>query len=281
MTPLLLALALLGAPLPTDPVARYPWLAEHPVADTVPLDRRFDPPAGFERVAVAPDSFGAWLRTLPLRTDRTQVRAFDGRPLLRPSAALVALDVGTRDLQQCADTALRLHAEYLWATGRGERAAYHFTSGDESTWAKWRRGERFRVRGSTVARIKGKRGPQGHAGYRAWLTHTFRYAGTQSLRHDSRPVGDRPYAAGDIFVQPGGPGHAVILLDISEHPDGRRAALIGQGFMPAEDLHVLAARHDRVLELVWFLLPDAAHPTLDTPSWSPFDRTQARRFTLP
>jgi hypothetical protein len=271
MTALLLLIAGLASP-------SYPWMAEHDFGPTVPLQAQFAPPTDFVRVTVAPGSFSAWLRTLPVRTDRTHVLAYNGDRLARPSAAIVALDVGKRDLQQCADTVIRLHAEYLWSVGKGAKAAYHFTSGDNSTWRAWQRGERFKIRGSKVVRVKRKRGNQGHAGYRRWLTHTFRYAGTQSLRYDSTPVGTRPYAAGDFFVQPGGPGHAVMLLDLAEHPDGRHAALIGQGFMPAEDLHVLTAAGDRVLNGVWFLLPDAEHPLLATPSWYPFEPKQARRF---
>lgn len=261
----------------------YPWLADAPEAygPTVPLEARFAPPAGFTRVNAPEGSFAAWLRQLPVRTDRTHVLAYDGRRLLRPSAAVVALDVGARDLQQCADTAIRLHAEWLWASGRGHKARYHFTSGDLSTWAKWKRGERFKIRGNRVERVQRRRGRGDHRGYRAWLAHTFRYAGTQSLRLDSRAVGQRPYTAGDFFVQPGGPGHAVIILDVAQHPDGRRAALIGQGFMPAEDLHVLTRGGDRILDGVWFLLPDAEHPQLDTPSWAPFTPAQARRFRTP
>ena len=154
---------------------------------------------------------------------------------------------------------------------------HHLT--EVGTWMEGLDAERFKVQGSRVARVRGGRGAAGHAGYRQWLTHTFRYAGTQSLKFDSEPVGDRPYRAGDFFVQPGGPGHAVVLLDLAAHPDGRVAALVGQGFMPAEDLHVLAGGHDRVIDGVWFLLPTADRPHLATPSGAPFHRDEARRFS--
>ena len=102
-----------------------------------------------------------------------------------------------------------------------------------------------------------------------------------SLALDSAAVGARPLEPGDFFVQPGGPGHAVVILDVAQHPDGRRIALIGQGFMPAEDLHVLRAGGPRDVEGVWFGLPDAAHPELATPSWAPFKLPEARRFKAP
>jgi len=270
-------------PSDAPPVATddYPWLAamavEGPLPPLVRLDARFPTPAGFARVIAAPDSYAAWLRGLPVRTDRTHVLAYDGRRLLRPSAAIVALDVGQRDLQQCADTVIRLHAEYRWHRGQADEVAYHFTSGDRSSWRDWRRGERFRIQGSKVERYRGAARSNTWKSWRGWLTHLFRYAGTQSLRRDSAPVGDTPFAAGDFLVHPGGPGHAVVLLDVAEHTDGRRIALVGQGFMPAEDLHVL--QMPGAIDGVWFTLPPPGGGGMQTPSWpAPFGRAQARRF---
>lgn len=270
-----------AAPPPPVAVGDYPWLDTMADAGPLPplirLDTRFPTPDGFTRVPVEPGSYAAWLRGLPVRTDRTHVLAYDGRRLFRPSAAIVALDVGDRDLQQCADTVIRLHAEYRWHRGEADRVAYHFTSGDRSGWRDWRRGERFRIRGATVERYRGQARSNTWKSWRGWLTHLFRYAGTQSLRLDSDPLGDRPFAAGDFMVHPGGPGHAVVVLDVAAHPDGRRVALIGQGFMPAEDLHVL--QMPGALNDVWFSLPAPGEGPIQTPSWpQPFGRAQARRF---
>lgn len=269
---------------PPAPVRQqdYAWLAdmEGTPPATRTLESRFAPPAGFKRVEAAPGSFGAWLRGLPIREDRRKVLSYAGAPLGSPSAAVVLMDVGERDLQQCADTAIRLHAEYLWSAGRAEKIGYHFTSGDLSMWSAWQKGERFKLKGRGVERVRGKAVANTHASLRAYLDHTFRYAGTQSLWRDSTQVpSDKPLAAGDFFVQPGGPGHAVVLLDVVEHPDGRRAALVGQGYMPAQELHVVTRRGADVLDGVWFVLP-GSDGLLDTPSWRPFSRDQARRFKL-
>ena len=177
---------------PTAPVDRsaYPWIADwtQDIPTLIPLEARFPAPAGFSRVEVESGSFGHWLRGLPVRTDRRHVLAYEGSPLRRPSAAVVFLDVGKRDLQQCADSAIRLHAEYLWHRGLAAKAAYHFTSGDRSGWAEWRRGERFLIAGSKVKRVNGARRKNDHPTYRGWLTHLFRYAGTRSLARRQFPV---------------------------------------------------------------------------------------------
>ncbi len=258
---------------------RYTWLEEMDDVETViPLSQRFEPPQGFERVDIEPNSYADFLRELPTFPDRTTVRAFDGRRLNSPAASIVALDVGRRDVQQCATTAIRLHAEYLWQAQRHDELSYHFTSGDRSGWDEWLNGERFVIQGSSVERRNGAARAPTRSTFREYLDHLFIYAGTLSLRHDTEQVAPQELQPGDIFNDPGSPGHAVILLDIAESPDGRRAALIGQGFMPAPELHVLYASGPRVLDNVWFLLPDDDHPRLDTPSWPAFSSHQALRF---
>jgi len=261
---------------------RYAWLADKPFANDsfVPLDARFPPPAGYTRVAAGEDTFAAFLRGLPIRTDRKTVLSHTGRRLSSPSAAVIAMDVGARNLQQCADTIIRLHAEYLWSAGQRAHLAYHFTSGDETRWSDWKNGERFKVNGSKVARVRSASANNSRAEFRRWLDTVFMYAGTRSLRLDSRTVSAREIQPGDFFVAPGSPGHAVLVLDIAVNSEGRRVALLGQGFMPAQELHVIQASGSRVLDQVWFMLPDQAQP-LDTPSWQAFTSEQIRRFNAP
>lgn len=259
------------------PQVDYPWSSPDDGAPrSVALEDRFPAPRGTRRIPLAAGGFPAWLRRLPLHRDRRTVRAHDGRALIRPAVAVATLDVGSRDLQQCADSAIRLHAEFLWSVGRAHEAAYHFTSGDRSRYADWLRGERFRVRGATVKRRRVRPVRGGRATWRAWLSHTFMYAGSASLRHDTDAVAPgAPLEPGDVFVAPGFPGHVVMILDVVQSPDGTRLALVGQGFMPAEDFHVVGAPWAR--DGVWFQLPEAGG-TLVTPSWRPFRRAEARRF---
>ncbi|MSP71857.1 MAG: hypothetical protein EXR76_06705 [Myxococcales bacterium] len=271
--PILTLLAILLAP-PPHPY----WHLDETSGPTVALSGRFTPPLGFARVPVDVGGFAHFLRDLPLSPDRTNVLAFDGERLSRPAAAIVALDVGDRDLQQCADSAIRLHAEWLFATGRGQQAAYHFTSGDRTTFADFVSGETFIAVGRGVQRRQGIARRADHPSFRRWLNLVFGYAGSRSLRLDTTAVPtDADLRAGDLFVQGGSPGHVVVLLDIAQHPDGRRVALIGQGFMPAEDFHVLRGTTDAAIDGVWFNLPGPGG-SLQTPSWRPFERGDARRF---
>ncbi len=258
----------------------YHWLAEvpAPLPPLAPLQSVFAAPEHAERVPVADDSFGSWLRGLPVRTDRHHVLSYEGRQLAAFSAGVILLDLGEGDLQQCADTLIRLHAEYLWNRGDATSAEYHFTSGDLSTWTDWIAGIRWKARGQGVDKLDGEPRDNDHRSYRRWLQRLFVYAGTISMAMDSVPVSSSELIQpGDFFVSPGSPGHAVMVLDVAVAGDGSRYGLVGQGFTPAQELHVLSGSDGNF----WFPLPAGPAEFLDLPSWSPFPKNTARQFTAP
>jgi hypothetical protein len=92
----------------------YSWLGGE-AASTVAAS--FAVPDGFRRVAVEGGSFGDWLRHLPLKPADSGVTLHDGRPVADHGtvAAVIDIDVGRSDLQQCADAVMRLRAEYLFS----------------------------------------------------------------------------------------------------------------------------------------------------------------------
>lgn len=269
---------------PDDPLSReafekhYPWSVpdgEWPTAAT--LQESFRVPPGYERVSMDSNGWGKFLRQLPLRLDRSSVRSYAGETVAAPAAAVALLPVGDRDLQQCADAILRLRAEFLWHRNRREEIAFHFTSGDRSAWSDWAEGERFRIEGARVDRIRRAAPDRTRPNFLNYLRHLFTYAGTRSLSHDTRSVGaGEAIRPGDIFVDPGSPGHAVLVLDVAENPAGERIALLGQSFMPAQEFHVLESPN--AVGGAWFRLPQKPGGTVNTPSWQPFERRQLRRF---
>ena len=80
---------------------------------------------------------------------------------------------------------------------------------------------------------------------------------------------------GDVFIEPGFPGHAVIVVDMVEHEkNGKKAFLLAQSFMPAQDIHVLKNPHNAGLS-PWYALDCGS--TLRTPEWR-FKDTNLRYF---
>jgi hypothetical protein len=265
-----------GRPPTTAELDRYPWLDAG--ARVRPLAEAFPPPPGYRRVPVAEGEFGAWLRGLPLRPPGTPVRSHRGALILpgndRRLAAVVELDVGERDLQQCADTIIRLHAEWLWASGRRDEIAYRFVSGELATWTRYAAGYRARFDGPgrrTVTWTRRAAADGSRATFQAYLRLVFGWASTLSLDRYARRVPRAELRPGDFFVIGGSPGHAVIVLDVAEDRAGRRVALIGQGFMPAQDLHLLRAPDGGP----WFRLDGDA---VATPFWRPFSWSALRRL---
>lgn len=237
------------------------------------------PPAGYRRVALAPDSFADWLRHLPLKPRGSPVRLHDGRLKARQDvhAAVVDMDVGAKDLQQCADAVIRLRAEYLYSARRSGAIHFNFTSGKRIDFHRWAAGWRPRVAGNRVRWRRGGAVGTSYSSLRAYLEVVFIYAGSYSLAREMVPVADlQDLAIGDVFLEGGFPGHAVTVVDLAAHPDsGRKVFLLAQSYMPAQELHVLRNPSEPRLG-PWYEL--GAGQVLTTPEWR-FEWTALRRFT--
>jgi hypothetical protein len=229
---------------------------------------RFEPPDGFARVPLPAGSFSAYLRALPLKPAGASVHLYNGAQKARQDvhAAVVDLSVGTRDLQQCADAVMRLRAEHLFAQERYADIRFNFTNGFTAEFARWAKGDRIRVTGNRCD-WKLKEGVQGftHANLLAYLQQVFTYAGTLSLGKELKDADALPLEPDDVFIHGGSPGHAMIVVDVARHADGRTAFLLAQSYMPAQEIHVV--RNADAPELgAWFMLNEG--PELRTPEWT-------------
>ena len=257
-------------PAVTD-LGSHPWIP----TSTETIEQRFPAPPGTTRLAANEGSFAAWLRALPVKPRGSEVHHFDGT--VKPNkvhAAVIDLDVGTRDLQQCADAVMRLRAEYLRAAGCEEQVAFNFTSGDRAAWTAWAHGERPRIDGNRVSWSKRAAADESYKSFRRYLDTVFIYAGSASLERELDKVDDpSKIEAGDVFIQGGFPGHAVIVMDVAEDSRGQRRFLLAQSYMPAQDLHVLRRPGS---ESPWY---DAqAAGALITPEWR-FRFSDLQRFS--
>jgi hypothetical protein len=121
-----LATAMLGSTVARAEPLGYPWRTSS-TATGDDLAARIAPPAGATRVVVAAGSFGDWLRHLPLLPRDSPVLLYDGTRKSRQDVheAVIDIDVGNRDLQQCPDAVMRLRAEYLFAAARFDEIRFH------------------------------------------------------------------------------------------------------------------------------------------------------------
>ena len=292
LCPLLLTLGLLacgetvlpGSLASTPPVTpllppnlAYPWLGQPARAQTT-LVARFPAPAGCRRVAVVPGSWGEWLRWLPLQPAGTPARLYNGQ-LKHPQevvAAVVDIDPGTKDLQQCADAVIRLRAEY-WFSRNPNHIHFHLTTGYDFWFSDFVAGKTFKVVGEEITPASRPAEAPTHAALARYLVPTFGYAGTLSLSRELRTVPITTVQPGDVLVHGGAPGHAVLVVDMAENPTThQKCILLAQSYMPAQSIHVLrnVAEPRRG---AWFAVPGPEEETLDTPEWT-FDRRELMRF---
>ena len=203
---------------------------------------RFQPPEDYVWQKEIPGSFGDFLEQLPLLPDGAPVRDFRGNPVGKQHlhAAVIRLDTGDRDLQQCADAWIRLYAEYLWQNKHFDDIAFRFTSGQKMSWNDFRKGMRTIERGDSVTFVHRGSVDGSYGSFRKYLDLVFQYAGSISLDRESVPVtSDREIKVGDFLIAPGSPGHVVMIVGAARNSSGHNLYLLAESFMPAQDIHIL------------------------------------------
>lgn len=208
---------------------------------------RFNPPEGFSWVEEKPNSFGHFLVHFPLKKYGSPVLKYDNQPITTQNLheAVYDIDVGKKDLQQCADAVMRLRAEYLWKQKRFDEIKFQFTNGDVVKWQDYRDGVRAFVNGNHVKYIKTEKFDDSYQNFRNYLDLIFNYAGTISLtRETERIENTKDIRTGNILITPGSPGHVVFIAGVCENKNGEKRFLIGEGFTPAQSIHILSNPFD-------------------------------------
>ncbi|UKS29567.1 DUF4846 domain-containing protein [Paenibacillus sp. HWE-109] len=234
-------------------------------------------PNGYERVPVEDGSYGNYLRNLPLKPHGSKVHLFNGE--LKANEvyeAVLDVDVGERDLQQCADAVMRLRAEYLYGSGKYDKIHFNFTNGFKADFATWRKGNRIEVSGNKVSWTKRGAASDSYEVFRSYLNMVFAYAGTLSLSKEMKQVPLSEMQAGDVFLEGGTPGHAIVILDMAQNPKtGEKLFILAQGYTPAQDIHILQNEANGEGN-PWY--STAFEGNLKSPEWT-FTREQLYRFT--
>jgi hypothetical protein len=130
----------------------YSWMNDGKINRRV-LD--IPSPKGYKRTNIKKDSFADWLRHLPLKKKNAQVYLHNGNLKLKQFVhnSVIDIDVGKRDLQQCADAVMRLRAEYLFSRNFYKEISFKFTSGDEYTFNDWKSGKYPKIKKNKVTWI--------------------------------------------------------------------------------------------------------------------------------
>ncbi|MEN7550695.1 DUF4846 domain-containing protein [Rapidithrix thailandica] len=241
------------------------------------LETRINPPEGYQRAEVKDSSFARYLRQLPVKPHGSEVLYFNGKtkPNRDVYEAVVALEIGSKDLHQCADAVMRLRAEYLWQNKQYDKIHFNFTNGFRVDYSKWMQGNRIVVKGNKVSWTSKYAPSNTYRDFWKYMETIFSYAGTYSLSKELHATGIEELKAGDVFIQGGFPGHAVMVVDRAIHPQtGEKVFLLAQSYMPAQEIQVLKNPQDPDIS-PWY--PSDFGEILYTPEWT-FKKADLKRF---
>lgn len=242
------------------------------------VETRILPPAGFTREKCEATSFTHYLRNLPLKAHGSKVLLYNNKPKEYQEGAFAVIDmeIGNTDLQQCADAIMRLRAEWLWKQKRYSEIHFNFTSGDRIDYVKWAEGNRIKVLGSRVTWQKKANKDYSYATFREYLNKIFMYAGTSSLTRELIAVPINNIQPGDVFIHGGNPGHAMIVLDVAINSTTKQKAfIVAQSYLPAQEIEIVKNLNDAT-NSPWYIV-NANDLDVKFPQWT-FTVHELKRF---
>ena len=176
-------------------------------------------PLDFSRTVPEEGSFSDWVRRLPLKKG-LEVMDYRGHRVHTGFDSIFAVIdkplLFDQNLEQCADFAMRLWADYHKETDQLETLTLFEYDGT---------GKPFRTSGQS---------------YNEFLRTAFAFSNSYSLKAGCAEVDPENVGPGDLIVQNerGGIGHVSMILDECRSEDGRRLYLIGYSYMPAQEFHI-------------------------------------------
>ncbi|MEY3049218.1 MAG: hypothetical protein RL365_1256 [Bacteroidota bacterium] len=223
---------------------------------------RFNLPEGYSFSSVQENSWGSFLRSLPLKPDGSEVKTFNGtvKPNYQTYLAVVDLPIGKKDLHQCADAIMRLRADYLFSQSRFKDISFRQASGKTLSYTTW-------LAGRTPDKTN----------LWTYLESVFNTANTTSLNQQLKLKAIETLEIGDVFVTGPPPGysygHAIIVVDKCINKQGKVKFMLAQSYMPAQEIQILDNPANPGCP--WYDLDFGQ--TLDTPEWD-FKSSQLKTF---
>ena len=236
---------------------------------------RFITPKEYKRVEASEGSFANFIGNYPLEPDGTPVYYFDKREKSGDGhAAVFSMEVGEEDLQQCADSIMRIYAEYLYKSGNEDKISFKFVDGFVCDYNHWKQGYRVKFANDKPYWEQVASSDDSEETFKKYLRIVFSYSSTLSMENESKPVDISELKVGDIFIKGGSPGHVVMVADICENEAGEKAFLLAQGFMPAQSFHII--KNPAHSEDPWYYESEVKYP-FRTQSYT-FDEGSLRRL---
>ena len=239
------------------------------------IETRYNVPAGYKRVAIEKGSFGYFLRNQKLKPYGEKALYYNGQAKRSEGIydSVIDVEIGDRDLHQCADAIMLIRAEYFYQKKEYDKINFNFVSGFNAQYSKWMQG--YRINPNGKGSYYKKASPSNtYKDFRSFMNIVFGYAGTLSMEKEMKPQSLENMKIGDVFIMGGSPGHAVIIVDMAENDKGEKIFMLAQSYMPAQQTQILINPTDRNMG-VWYSLKGKT--VLETPEWR-FPLEKLRKF---
>lgn len=205
------------------------------------IEDRYSPVEGYTRIEYEEGTFGDFLRKQKLKPYGEKVSYYNGREKSPRGVydSAFDVDIGERDLHQCADAIMLLRGEYLYSKGLYDEISFNFVSGFKAEYKKWMDGYRIKVQGNDVEFYQATQPSNTYEDFRKYMDMVFAYAGTLSLVNELESISLDEMDIGDVFIVGGSPGHAAIVVDMASNSSGEKIFLLAQSYMPAQQTQLL------------------------------------------
>lgn len=208
------------------------------VAQGTSLETRIQTPAGYEREAAEKNSLTTFLRTYQLRKDKAKVKLFNGKNKDNQEnhVAILKLPLDKTNLQQATSSVQRVVAEYLWKQGEYTEISFQLGNGFQADYVRWREG--YRIAHGTTGSSWVDQGAydESYDTFCKYLQAVFLKTSSATLLKESEKTTLSKLDVGDVFVKS---GHVVMVVDVCQNSQGKKAFLLARGGTPAQQFHVI------------------------------------------
>ncbi len=156
--------------------------------DGMTIETRYNAPAGYKRVAVEKGSFGDFLRNQKLKPYGEKALYYNGQAKRSEGIydSVIDVEIGDRDLHQCADAIMLIRAEYFYQKKEYDKINFNFVSGFNAQYSKWMQG--YRINPNGKGSYYKKASPSNtYKDFRSFMNIVFGYAGTLSMEKEMKP----------------------------------------------------------------------------------------------
>ena len=240
------------------------------------LIKRILAPEGYKRIKAKKGSLTSFLRNYNLKPDGSPVLLYNGNEKGNQSAhiAVFKLPIENEDLQQCADSIMRVYGEYYYKNKAYNKITFPLGTGFVANFNKWRKGYTISINGNSISWVASSKNNSSYDSFKRFMRIVFAYSGTLNMDNASKKIKLFEAKVGDIFIRGGSPGHVVMIADICKNLEGKKAYLLAQGYMPAQEFQVL--KNPLHEENPWYYEDEIKYP-LRTPEYS-FAEGSLRRY---